>query len=228
MFFFFNEHPHIALIGDIKKSRGLEDRRHVQEKLRKTLDKINKKHPRDISAKFMITLGDEFQGLLSNGNNVMNIIEEIQMEMYPVEIRFGVGVGAITTDINPEMAIGADGPGFYKARQAMNYLKQNENKNKKQIADIRIEVDGENEVTTTLLNTILQLLAVLKNNWTERQQQIIWDTLKYQESQAKIAERLEVSQSSVQRGLTSGNYYAYIDAINTISEVLKEIGKKDV
>jgi len=223
MFFSLFYDPYIAIIGDIKKSKKLEDRKSVQDKLKKTLDNLNKKYIEDISAKFMITLGDEFQGLLCDGINVIEIIEEIQREMYPVEIRFGVGVGAITTEINLEMAIGADGPGYYKARQAIEFLKQNEQKNQTNASDVRIEVDGDNQATTTMLNTILLLLSVLKSNWTDRQREIIWDAVKYQDGQAKSAERLSIAQSSVQRSLNNGNYYAYKGAIDTISNVLKEI-----
>lgn len=77
------------------------------------------------------------------------------------------------------------------------------------------------------LNTILSLLAVVKYNWTDRQREIIWDMMKHQDSQAKSAERLRVAQSTIQRSLINGNYYAYKDAIDTIGNLLKEI-RKDV
>lgn len=227
MFFFFFKDSYIAIIGDIKKSKKLNNRNTVQNVFKKVLNNINEKYSKDISSKFMITLGDEFQGLLHDGSNVMNIIEEIQREIYPVEIRFGIGVGQITTDINFDMAIGADGPGYYKAREAIEFLKENERKNKTHASDIRIEIDGDNVETATMINTILSLLAVVKYNWTDRQREIIWDMMKHQDSQVKSAERLNVAQSSIQRGLINGNYYAYKDAIDTIVNVLKEI-KKDV
>lgn len=223
MFFSFPYIPYIAMIGDIKKSKKIEDRNRVQKKLNEILNDINEKYQDDISAKFMITLGDEFQGLLGNGKNVIEIIEEIQGKMYPVEIRFGIGIGAITTDINAEMAIGADGPGYYKARQAIDFLKQNEQKNKTQVSDVRIEVEEENNAMAIMLNTVLSLLAVLKRNWTDRQREIIWDSLEHQDGQEKSAARLGIAQSSVQRGLTNGNYYAYKSALDTISNILKEI-----
>lgn len=227
MFFFFFKDSYIAIIGDIKKSKKLNNRNTVQNVFKKVLNNINEKYSKDISSKFMITLGDEFQGLLHDGSNVMNIIEEIQREIYPVEIRFGIGIGQITTDINFDMAIGADGPGYYKAREAIEFLKENERKNKTHASDIRIEIDGDNVETATMINTILSLLAVVKYNWTDRQREIIWDMMKHQDSQSKSAERLNVAQSSIQRGLINGNYYAYKDAIDTIVNVLKEI-KKDV
>lgn len=228
MFFSFSYKPYVAVIGDIKSSKQIENRKDVQEKLKNILEKINEKYEQDISAKFIITLGDEFQGLLCTGENVLTIVEEIQKKMYPIEIRFGIGVGAITTEINPEMAIGADGPGYYKARDAIGFLKRNERKNKMHISDIRIEIEEDKNLITEMLNTILSLLAVIKNNWSDRQREIIWDVAKYQDGQEKSAERLGIAQSSVQRGLTNGNYYAYKEAMETISNVLREIRRDHV
>ena len=228
MFFCFKNNSYIAIIGDMKNSKIMNDRNSIQNRLKNILNGINEKYSKDISAKFMITLGDEFQGLLHDGGDVMHIIEEVQREMHPVEIRFGIGVGPITTEINFEMAIGADGPGYYKARQAIEFLKENEQKNMTHASDIRIEVDGDNEAASAMMNTVLSLLTVVKTNWTDRQREIIWDTMKYQDSQAKSAGRLEVAQSSIQRGLKSGNFYVYRDAIDTLSNVLMEIRREDV
>ena len=60
-----------------------------------------------------ITLGDDFQGLLHSGEHVMDIIQYIKREAYPIKIRFGIGIGAITTNINAMISIGADGSGYY-------------------------------------------------------------------------------------------------------------------
>ena len=228
MFFFFFDIQYIAIIGDIRNSKELIDRKSVQKMLKSTLDKINEKYQNDIASKFMITLGDEFQGLLSNGDNIMNIIEEIEREMYPVKIRFGVGVGEITTDINLEMAIGADGPGYYRARSAIEYLKKNEQKKEAHVSDVRLEVDEDNKSVAIMINTILSLIDAVKQKWTDRQREIIWNMIKYQDGQKKVAERLGITQSSVQRGLVSGNYYAYKHALDTVVSALKEIRRKDV
>lgn len=228
MFFLFYFNPYIAIIGDIKGSKSIKDRNQVQEKLRTTLKEINEKYNNDISAKFMITLGDEFQGLLSRGTNTMQIILEIERRMYPIKIRFGVGVGEITTDINHDMAIGADGPGYYKARTAIEYLKENEKRKQISASDIRFEVDGENQATTIMLNTILSLLAVIKYAWSDRQREVIWDMLENQDSQVDVAKRLNIKQPTVQGILVAGKYYAYRDALDTIAKALEEIRREDV
>lgn len=227
MLFFFSSDPYIAIIGDIKQSKKIENRYLVQEKLNKVLNHINETYETDISAKFMITLGDEFQGLLHEGENVFNIIEEIQREMFPVQIRFGIGVGTITTDINPEMAIGADGPCYYKARAAIEFLKRNNQKNKTYLTDVHIEFDESNDSVKEMLNTIFSLLTIIKNKWTNRQREIIYDLIRNQSGQEKCAKRLGIAQSSVQRGLTNANYYAYQSAVDTVNNILKEIGRSD-
>ena len=152
MFFFFKEAPLIALIGDIRKSKQLKNRKEVQDKLRDVLEDINVKYESDIAAKFVITLGDEFQGLLFNEKNMLHIIQEIKMRLYPVELRYGIGIGKIVTDINSEMALGADGPGYYNARNAMETVQQNEKRNKAILTDIRLDV-GNHENSQIILRT---------------------------------------------------------------------------
>jgi hypothetical protein len=228
MFFSFSFNPYIAIIGDIKESKKIENRNEVQEQLKKVLKDINEIYASDISSKFLITLGDEFQGLLCNGTSTMQIIFEIEKKMYPIKLRFGVGVGAITTEINSELPIGADGPGYYKAREAIQYLKENRKRNQTNTADIRFEVDGENQASTIMINTILSLMTVIKESWSERQKEIIWDMLEYQDGQANVAKRLNIKQPTVQKGLANGKYYAYKEALDNVVKALEEIRIKDV
>ena len=133
-----------ALIGDIKRSKKIENRCEIQEKLKKILDNVNSIYNNDISAKFLITLGDEFQGLLEITAPILEIIKYIQREIYPIKLRFGVGIGNVSTLINHEAAIGADGPAFYAAREMIEFLREQEKKLKKQAADIQISVYEKN------------------------------------------------------------------------------------
>ena len=133
-----------AIIGDIKRSKKIENRCEIQEKLKKILDNVNSIYNNDISAKFLITLGDEFQGLLEITAPILEIIKYIQREIYPIKLRFGVGIGNVSTLINHEAAIGADGPAFYAACEMIEFLREQEKKLKKQAADIQISVYEKN------------------------------------------------------------------------------------
>lgn len=74
---------YIAIIADIIDSRSIKKRSIVQKQLEKLLDQINTTYQHAIASRFIITLGDEFQGVLTSGSVVMRILDKIQREMYP-------------------------------------------------------------------------------------------------------------------------------------------------
>jgi len=227
MFMTLSNKTYIAVIADIKESKKISNRNEVQKQLGQVLTEINEKYNNDIYSKFTITLGDEFQGLLCNGANTMNIISDIERRMFPVKLRFGIGIGEIITDVNKEISIGADGPAYHMARKAIEHLKADEKKKRTNTADTRIEIDG-NEKAALLLNTILSLLTIIKENWSDRQREIIWDMLEHQDSQMSVANRLNIKQPSVQKSMSKGKYYAFKDAMDTIGKILGEIRREDV
>lgn len=55
---------------------------------------------------------------------LFQIIDRINFAMQPYQVRFGLCLGEILTDINPEQSIGADGPAYWHARKAINYIHQ--------------------------------------------------------------------------------------------------------
>lgn len=226
MFFNLNFNPYLAVIGDIKESKSIKNRTEVQEKLKSVLRGINKKYAKDFASRLTVTLGDEFQGLLSSGENIIAMIFAIERNMYPTKIRFGIGIGDITTPIDHKLAIGSDGPGYYKAREAIQYLKQNEKKKQSSQSDIRIKIFGGEYPAAELINTILSLMTAIKHSWTDRQRHTIWDMLEHQDSQTKAAKRLGITQSSVQKNLVNGNYYTYKAAASIVQKALSEIRRK--
>lgn len=219
---------YIAIIGDLKKSRKVENRYATQECLKHALGIVNETYVGELASKFMITLGDEFQGVLVNGSHTMRILEEITRTMHPVEIRFGLGIGTLTTKIDPEMAIGADGPAYYKAREAIDFLKENEKKKQTSASRIRIGIMGENQETEGMLNTIFSLLNIIEDAWSDRQREVIGEMLVREDSQINLAKRLSIKQPTVQKMLASGHYYTYKETRATIENVLGEIRRNHV
>ena len=208
---------YIAVIGDIKKSKQSNDRSELQKRLKAVLADINLQYRSDIASKFVITLGDEFQGLLQRGEHIMDILSVIELRMHPIEIRFGIGIGKITTEINPEMSLGADGPAYYYAREAVTKLKEREKKSKSAITDVLITTGLKEDLSVMLLNALLSLLTVMKQGWTDRQYEVILDYLQHGDNQAGVAGRLGITQSSVQKSLSNANFYSYKEAVDTIS-----------
>lgn len=215
---------YVAIIGDIKDSKKLDNRSEIQEKLSCTLQNVNRLYNNDISAKFIITLGDEFQGLLEKFDHIFDIVKYIQREMYPVKLRFGIGIGEITTDIVHEAAIGADGPAYYAARKVIDELREQEKKLKKQAADIQVSYYNTDCFDITEINTMLALMKIIEDSWSEKQRLTIWDISQKGGSQDECAKRMNTTQSTVARRLADGNYITYENAKETVSEALKRLG----
>lgn len=114
---------YLAVIGDVVGSKDLARRAEVQRKLAAVLKRLSERKPRPASP-YTITLGDEFQAVHRTADTLFLDIFTIWAEMHPVAIRFGIGVGELTTPLNSRQALGMDGPAFHRARAAISELKR--------------------------------------------------------------------------------------------------------
>lgn len=221
---------YFAIIGDIVKSKKIENRNQVQEKLNEVLKQLNSKYEKSIAAKFIITLGDEFQGLLLNSNNVIDIIDEIKFEMYPIKIRFGVGIGCIDTQINKDMALGADGPAYHYARKVIEDIKVlNKMNSKAQYnTDIMISAGNSNDNIIDLINNNLCLCYFIEEKWTDKQRDLIKKIIYSDMTQREIANELKLVQSSVQRRLKFSGYYNYVYVKQGLKKVLSNVWGEEI
>jgi len=122
---------YVALIGDMVGSRSYAPaaREEVQAKLREATAAANadERHKAYVEAGFVITTGDEFQGLLRDGADALRFARFVQNFMgEEARFRFGVGRGTLATREIPEKALGIDGPCFHNARDAIVRAKRND------------------------------------------------------------------------------------------------------
>lgn len=209
-----------VIIGDIVNSREINDRREIQTRFRAVLSDINSKYKAYISARFKITLGDEFQGLLSDCRNVIRIIMEIENLMRPLRLRFGVGIGTIDTDIIYDDSSEIDGPAYHRARGMIEQIGQKEMQYEESQSNIMICSGDSCSDQDMLINSLLSATFAIKSKWTGRQDEIIRVYETNGENQYKTAEILGIAQSTVNRALRNARFYAYKSAIDTISKVL--------
>ena len=117
-----------AMIGDLINSKKLpaEDRAAIQERLKALLNGVNENFSSFLVSPFLMTLGDEFQGVLTAAKPALEIIEFLGQNLmeFPIQIRYGIGIGELSTSVNREQALGDDGPAYYYARQGIEQLKK--------------------------------------------------------------------------------------------------------
>ncbi len=185
--------PMLALIADIRSSRQVKKRAELQSGLRRCLDRLNQRS-QGLASPYTITLGDEFQALFNSADGVMSDILEILSELHPVSIRFALGVGEITTDINPRQALGMDGPAFYRAREAMAQLKS---------SDDLFRIEGLPDDTNRLSNHSLQLLSHLCNKWRQSRFRILVGLMEGL-SVRELAGQLQLSDKAIYKNISEG------------------------
>ena len=86
-----------AMIGDLINSKKLlaEDRAAIQERLKALLNGVNENFSSFLVSPFLMTLGDEFQGVLTAAKPALEIIEFLGQNLleFPIQIRYGIGNG---------------------------------------------------------------------------------------------------------------------------------------
>jgi len=205
-----NKH-YCAIIGDINKSRKLTYRGRTQKKFQRAIDSINREYKHSIASRFLITIGDEFQGLLKSPADAYAVVKRFESVMAPVPFSFGIGIGTLSTPLRKE-SLGMDGQVFYNARTAIERAK----KEKKSI------VFCSDEQSEYLLNSLVSLMDIYWNRLTQRQQQII-TLFKELQNQKLIAKKLRISQPAVTKTLTSTGAYSFIDAEKSIAKYLQSL-----
>ena len=224
-----------AIIADIIDSKKTEDRGLVQEKLKRILGDFNGQEDLDIASKFTITLGDEFQGLLFKPSGLMAIINRLKMDMYPVEIRFGIGFGNMRTEINPDMAIGADGPAYYKARESINMIKVIGSKYEQAKQNIYLTVDNPDtgqeapagsDDKVRFINSGLAGLYFIESKWSDKEREVIKLMEVEDMIQMDIAEKLGVDQSTISRRIQNSGYLVYKELMGSINGMMNEIWRE--
>lgn len=214
----------LAIIGDIIDSRSIIKRNEIQIKLNKVLKKVNKDYEKYIVSKWTITLGDEFQVLIKPNLEIFKMLDYISYKMYPVKIRFGIGLGEIFTDIDYKKSIGSDGPAYWRAREAIEFIHENHNYGNSKISFNSGKEDDE------LINNLIHYTDWMRENWTTTQREILHTLLKkniYNDDfkQKDLAKDIGISESAMSRRISSSGIGLYLSSRNSIAKAIVNKGE---
>lgn len=111
-----------AIIFDIIKSRTISDRFIAQKIVKDSVNYLNELYNDEIVKRVVCGSGDEFQGLFENTSGAFDYVRKLQMYVYPVRIRCGIGYGTIKYFNDSWLSTEIDGDAYYKAREAINSI----------------------------------------------------------------------------------------------------------
>ena len=201
---------YLALIADVIDSKMVQERFDLQKQLEKTLQTMNELFGEFLASNFTLTLGDEFQALLKVDAPVFQMIDTLRSELTPTQLRFGIGLGEIVTDIDPLQSIGADGPAYWNARAAINLVHQ-----KNDYGNTQIYFSSGNDSKDLLVNALIASGEAIRSGWRGSQEEILLDLLKrfvYSEnfSQQDLAQSLDINPSALSKRLKSSSIRVYL------------------
>jgi len=200
----------LAIIGDVRGSRLSQDRPALQRRLETGLMVVNQECRRYLVADFVITLGDEFQGLLGAASSAMLVLAELDTVFAGIPVRYGLGWGGLTTPIRPQ-AVGMDGPCFHAARGALTRSKR---------AQRWVTIEGFGQENDTILNGILGLIGGVRTRWKPKQAETV-ALMRKARLQKEVAASRGVVESVVSDTLKAALYGPMLAAEQAVSELLR-------
>lgn len=185
------------------KSRELESsqRESIQKHFAELIKNLNTEYRKEIASKFVITLGDEFQGLLSTSTLIPDLIWQLEENFPERELRVGIGLGTLDTALQ-KFAINIDGPALHVAREAIEIAKKNNI-----LGGVFVGFRQLDEV----LNGIARLLWFHRSNWTLSQRRIM-GLLRKGMAQSEVAEQLKIKRQVVSKQVSASGWMPYISA----------------
>lgn len=225
--------PLATVIGDVVGSRSFSDRSALHDRLFTALESTNELVP--AIQPLSLTLGDEFQGVYRDLGTALHAALVIRLRLFGVvSVRFGVGWGALEVFDPANLPFAQDGPAWWAARTAIDFLK--ETKRKSEVprgwltacsiaggawTDDVTPLEPQNprprsrsrrpSALTSYLNAFLMCRDELVARLTPKQ---ATDLLALIEGhrQADIARAEGVSQSAVSQRATNSGIYAVLQA----------------
>lgn len=226
----------IALIADIIASKKMKERAQTQQILSDILDKMNEEFSEQIESKLTITLGDEFQCIVSEMETAFLLIDRITLELQlmtiaqldeEISLRWGIGIGELITPIkDKEVSIGADGPAYWHAREAIESVHED---NDYGLLNEKIRTEHPDDL---FYNSIVRLQSVIRNQWTATQKETVYYVLKAggygNVSNQQVTDALKeglgksFSAQTVSKRIISTQIKQYIQSRQLLAEKIEE------
>ncbi len=189
------------LMGDIIGSR-VGDQALLQENFARLIDKVNRDYSMSFESPLTITLGDEFQGIVTSAKEAAEIVialEEYRWDLdVEILIRYSLGLGEISTPINPTIAYGMLGSGLSEVREALTEMKQEED---------RMTISGTIAKKSQMALAI-NIFLEMQEEWKWKDRQIISGYFHYLDYK-KVAEILNKDVSLIWRRFKSLGFESY-------------------
>lgn len=193
-------------------------RRVVQHALRQ----VNTTYRKELIVPITVTVGDEFQGVISPHWKVLSVADRLRGLMRCIEKRLavdlyvsiGIARGIIRRGRESRMQEGA---AFYLSRQGIDMLKESKAR--------RTKLLTQAENTNELIDLILGYQDMILCSWTKAQ----WQAIQMRDCGSRlkhIGKKLGVAYQNVQKRLKAANWEHYSRGRAYLTQLIKDTSLK--
>lgn len=158
-------------MGDVTSS-STKDAGVLKVDLRTLVDEVNNSYKSDILSPLTITLGDEFQGVVSSLQSAVSIIfsiEELRLsKAIDFKLHYVYQFGEIDTEINPTIAHEMLGPGLTQARKMLTSKRRDRK---------RFQFYLDEQLHSDQLTRIFEVLDSIIDSWKKEDFSLILDMI---------------------------------------------------
>lgn len=202
----------IIIVGDVIKSRKKFDPEKWQY-FHKSIKAVNKKFKKVLKIPLTVYSGDSFGGICKDVESASNLILAIQEYSKYHTTRIILVKDEINYGLNKKSFLTLEGPALWRSKTLIQKLKTNQ-------TYFLAKVEGE--LLNVTLNTILNLIIAIRNDWNE----IEWEVYKSSSEdmkQKELARKLKVSQQYVSKIIKTSKLKIVKEAEANLKTILNGI-----
>ena len=208
----------VAVLGDVVASRHQPDRERSRAALDDALSLANRRVP--ATQPLSPTIGDEFQGLYPDLVSALDATLLVRLSLIgEVGVRFGVGSGELFPFDPEEAPFAQDGPAWWAAREAVDGVREAEQRQERPrgLRTRWVDAGGERPFVVAVVNAFLQCRDELVSAMDPRDAAATLGLL-VDEPLTAIARAQGVSVSAISQRAIRGGLYAIRQAHRELRE----------
>lgn len=157
----------------------------------------NDRYAEDVVAEFALVKGvDEVAGVLADPRNCYRLFRDVVSALRPGGMRFSVVYDEIDVGVPGDDVAVMDGPAFHRADDALRDLAR---------TGLYASFEGRRGALDGLVSAGTNLLLMAREDWTDHQRAVV-AAYEDADTQAEVAERLDVSQQTVSATLRRADW----------------------
>ena len=208
---------YFVVMADVIASRSREPQQLMGE-FENLVGTANSFFSEGILSPLTITLGDEFQGVVSTLLDAVKVVVWLEVARlrgnFGSQLRYVVHYGEITTPLNPQLAYGMLGPGLAEAREELADKSRKRSRFRIELPDRRL---------ASQLSKLLEVMFALTRDWKCEDASLLFDMLQSQNNEA-----VAVSHGKNRSQVWKRRRNLYVDEYASLKDVVLELSEEGV